>query len=264
VSIQKPEHGSSSRRNDWQVAGVSVTGAAHLRFEIPCQDANGYEALPSDVLIAVVADGAGSAAYPELGSQVAVKAVLNAARNSASDAFEGAELCERLVQEWMWKARDEVENEAGKRNVCARELATTLIIVVGTREFIVAGQIGDGATVIRTEEGKIETLTTPMRGEYANETVFVTSAGAEDLIQLKASGGKATHIAAFSDGLQTLALQVPDAVAHEAFFAPLFDFIAQSGSSIDAKTSELRAFLESPRIRARTEDDLTLILAHRG
>jgi hypothetical protein len=259
-----PEDGSCSVRNDWQVAGVSVTGTTHLRFEIPCQDANAYDVLPSDVLIAVVADGAGSAAHSEIGSKAAVDTVLAAARNSSSDTFDRVELCQSSVQDWMRKARDAVQDEARKRNVCSRELATTLIIVVATLEFVVAGQIGDGATVIRSAEGKIDTLTTPMRGEYANETVFITSADAEEVMQLKASEGKAMDIAAFSDGLQNLALHFPDAIAHEAFFAPLFDFMAQSEGSIDAKKSGLRAFLESPRVRDRAEDDLSLILAHRG
>jgi hypothetical protein len=259
-----PEYASSSARNYWEVAGISVTGTNHLRLDIPCQDENDYDVLPCGVLIAVVADGAGSALHPELGAQAAVKAVLDAAHSSPSDTFDRIELCQRSVQNWVCKAREAVEDEARKRNVCPRELATTLIIVIGAHEFVVAGQIGDGATVIRTGEGNIDTLTTPMRGEYANETLFITSPGAEDLVQLKASEGKATQIAAFSDGLQTLALQFPDAIAHERFFAPLFDFIAQPGAPIDVKKSELRAFLESPRIRTRVEDDLTLILAHRG
>jgi hypothetical protein len=237
-----PEYAPSTVRNIWEVAGISVAGTTHLRLDIPCQDESDYDVLPSGVLIAVVADGAGSALHPELGAQAAVKAVLDAARSSSSDTFDRVELCQRSVQDWMCKAREAVEDKARKRNVCPRELATTLIIVIGALEFVVAGQIGDGATVIRTGEGKIDTLTTPMRGEYANETVFITSPGAQDLIQLKASEGKATQIAAFSDGLQTLALQFPDAIAHERFFAPLFDFIAQPGAAIDAKSRSFALF----------------------
>jgi serine/threonine protein phosphatase PrpC len=258
------ESATTSGENGWRATGISVTGSAHLRLEVPCQDANAYEVLLSDVLIAVVADGAGSAAHSEIGSQAAVQAVAEAARNMEPGTFESAELCRREVGHWICKARKAVQEEADKRAVCSQELATTLIVLVGTRRFVVAAQIGDGATVIETLERGIETLTRPMRGEYANETVFITSEEAENALQVKVVEGTATNIAAFSDGLQSLALEFPDAIAHKAFFTPLFDFIADSERSIDDQKTELRAFLESPRMRERTEDDLTLILAHHG
>jgi hypothetical protein len=261
---QLAESATTSGENGWRATGVSVTGGAHLRIEIPCQDANAYEVLQSDILIAVVADGAGSAVHSQIGSQAAVDAVAEAARHTEPGMFESAELCQRAVGHWIGNARETVQAEADKRDVCWHELATTLIVLVGTRKFVVAAQIGDGATVIKTDERGIETLTKPIRGEYANETVFITSEEAENAVQVKVVEGTVTHIAAFSDGLQNLALEFPDAIAHKAFFMPLFDFIAEPERSIDAQKTELRAFLESPRMRERAEDDLTLILAHRG
>jgi serine/threonine protein phosphatase PrpC len=69
----------------WRVVGASVAGTSHTRLGIPCQDSNLSEILPSGFLVAVVADGAGSAAHADVGSQLAVKTVINEARRSEAE-----------------------------------------------------------------------------------------------------------------------------------------------------------------------------------
>jgi hypothetical protein len=64
----------------WKVVGVSTAGTTHTRLDLPCQDSNLFEISPSGALVAVVADGAGSAVHAELGSQLAVTTVINEAR----------------------------------------------------------------------------------------------------------------------------------------------------------------------------------------
>jgi len=59
-----------------------------------------------------------------------------------------------------------------------------------------------------------------------------------------------------------LALQFPGAIAHKPFFEPLFDYIAQTNSTDDLERA-LQVFLGSQRVRDRSDDDLTLVLAHR-
>jgi hypothetical protein len=63
-------------------------------------------------------------------------------------------------------------------------------------------------------------------------------------------------------GFQMLALQFPGPVAHKPFLEPLFDFVAQTNSTEDLEEA-LQVFLGSKRIRDRSDDDLTLLLAHR-
>ncbi len=59
----------------WRAITRSVIGTSHLQQQLPCQDFGG-ERILGDVLFGAVADGAGSAAYSDIGAQLAVKIVL--------------------------------------------------------------------------------------------------------------------------------------------------------------------------------------------
>ena len=68
------------------------------------------------------------------------------------------------------------------------------------------------------------------------------------------------NLAAFSDGLQNLALINTTYEPFEPFFSPLFEFL--SGNSDRAQMEEkLGVFLGSEKICGRTDDDKTLLLA---
>lgn len=68
------------------------------------------------------------------------------------------------------------------------------------------------------------------------------------------------HLAIFSDGLQRLALKMPEGEPYEPFFSPLFHFTTQIRDETVTE-KELIWFLESDRVGERTDDDLTLLLA---
>jgi hypothetical protein len=155
-----------------------------------------------------------------------------------------------------------IEAEAPVRDVKIRDLATTLILLMAAPELVAAAQVGDGATVLGDHEGEIVALTTPQNGEYINETTFLISPGALETVQVKVWRGAAAHVAAFSDGLQMLALKMPEGIPHAPFFSPLFRFVATMTNQIEAQ-EQLASFLRSPRVRARADDDLTLLLAAR-
>jgi hypothetical protein len=72
-------------------------------------------------------------------------------------------------------------------------------------------------------------------------------------------------LAVMSDGLTRLALKRPTNEPHLPFFKPLFAFVEASAPSNDgAQASEaLTAFLASPRVCERTDDDKALVLALR-
>ena len=77
----------------WQTIGASVTGASHVKTNLPCQDAHGFAELPGGLLIAVVSDGAGSAPLAEVGAQTAVSAAMDYLRKylPTFDPFNEAE-----------------------------------------------------------------------------------------------------------------------------------------------------------------------------
>lgn len=104
------------------------------------------------------------------------------------------------------------------------------------------------------------TYSTP--GEYVNETTFLTEEDALDRMQTSVRRGKPSHLAAITDGLQALALKLPEASPHPPFFAPLFRYI-ETVDDPKSGESQLHTFLSSQRIQERADDDLTLLLAFR-
>jgi len=146
--------------------------------------------------------------------------------------------------------------------VPTRALATTLILLVATPVLVAAAQVGDGAVVVGDGGSDLIALTTPQSGEYLNETTFLTAPDALDTAQINVWHGVPGYVAAFSDGLQMLALQMPAGTPHAPFFVPLFQFVARLTDAAAAQ-EQLTAFLRSPRLRTRVDDDVTLLIAAR-
>ncbi|HWX16511.1 MAG TPA: PP2C family serine/threonine-protein phosphatase [Chthoniobacterales bacterium] len=249
---------------NWRILGKSVQGGSHFKVGMSCQDSHACELLSGEseeTLFIAIADGAGSAKYGEIGARTAVTTAISTARVRRDDVATSAVTNDDLrtfLTNCFRDCRAAVEQEADVRGEALRELATTLILVVAQRGFVAAGQIGDGACVIADAQDEVRTINGPRIGEYINETVFLTSPNAFEELQFSVSRGDIRSIAAFCDGLQVLALKLPEGLPHKAFFSPLFQFVAEPTASAD----QLATFLSSSRIQERADDDLTLVLAH--
>ncbi len=66
-----------------------------------------------------------------------------------------------------------------------RDYATTLLLAAVTPGWTAVGQIGDGAAVGHWPDGRLETMSLPQRGEYANETIPLTSLDAIVRLQVR-------------------------------------------------------------------------------
>jgi hypothetical protein len=209
-------------------------------------------------LVAAVADGAGSAPLAEHGSRLAADAALAHLRAAGPDPSGDA--WQDALRGALEAARRAVHEGAAAHGTAPRDLATTLIVAVASAGAACAAQVGDGAALVRTADGALHPLTAAVRGEYANETVFLTSPGAVEGAQLARVLGDVAGFAALTDGLQGLALQ--GGAPHAPFFVPLFHFAAEPLPAAEAQAG-LDAFLTGPRVTARADDDLTLLLAVR-
>jgi len=252
--------------HQWRVAAASVRGVSHERRGAPCQDAHNWEVDLKGVLVAAVADGAGSAPFAEVGAKAAANAAVNWARRELDKQAPQTPLDDRgwhaFMQDTLGVARDAVELEAKSRSLPVHDLATTLICIVAGPEFVAALQIGDGAVVARATDGTIISVTRPVQGEYINETTFLCSEQGLASAQLVVWRGPLAHLAIISDGLQMAALRMPGGEPHPGFFNPMFESMEHQKDS-EAARVRLVSFLESPRLRARTDDDVTLMLAAR-
>jgi hypothetical protein len=247
----------------WFVTGASVIGTSHLADEKPCQDAHAVRMLAGGGLVAAVSDGAGSAEMSDVGSRVAVEEAITAiARGIAERAPANDEEWSALLRHGFATAAEALGRTATERSVAVRQLSATLLVgVVHPRRSVIA-TVGDCVAVVREATGGWQLPVKPARGEYANETTFLTSTGWAQSLQIEFLAETPDRVALFSDGLMRLALNLAAGTPHAPFFDSLCAFLT-SRANLGATLDALREFLDSERVNARTDDDKTLVLAWR-
>lgn len=251
----------ATRKPAWQVVHARAAGTSHLSSGLPCQDAVVWRGLSSGLLAVALADGAGSAAMSETGAELAVTAALQALEDSAANQNpDELTAWGEAVQAALRSARERLLVEAESTGSPPNSYATTLTCLVAAGNWLVLGQVGDGVLVVRTPQGDHYTLTQAQRGEYANETLFLTMPEALEKAYVQAVELDLAGLALMSDGLLRLAVQLPDYTPHTPFFLPLWAFAARSGPSTHAN-EQLGEFLKSERVCSRTDDDKSLLLA---
>lgn len=243
----------------WQTLAASVPGSYHLKHNKANEDACLLASKASGELILLLADGAGSASCAEQGSSFVLSQMLKRLTAYAMPQSRMALACDAYALLYGVRA-DLLAFAKSERKLPGDYAATLLAVVVGSYYSLVL-QLGDGAIVAQDFEGQLKLLSPGFRGEYASETVFVSSKDA--LAQLSLAvlpSSELRAIALLSDGLEPLALQAGKPFA--AFFEPLFAFCAKD-SDTRQKAHDLSSFLASERLLARSHDDKTLILATR-
>ncbi len=159
-----------------------------------------------------------------------------------------------------------VKELADQENLSTREFACTALLAAVSDDAAAFAQLGDGAIVIsqRSDPGDCGWVFWPDRGEYENQTSFITDADSLDRFHFETTKASIDDLAVFTDGLQRLALHFSTLTAHLPFFLPLFQLVrvGDLGPRSDIKTW-IETFLCSERVLQRTDDDKTLILASR-
>lgn len=254
----------------WRYALASVAGTSHARQGTPCQDASACEVLiaadGSRVLVAVVADGAGSAARSGEGAQLACAHFVERIRALLANGGGPRDLTREFIVAWLADFQRAIVMRVEVAGGIPRDYACTLLAAVVGDDAAAYCQIGDGAIVVAAPdepEGYCWVFW-PQHGEYENETVFATDLDAPRLIMVEQAGQAVDEVAIFSDGLQRLALHYEGRTAHAPFFRPMFAPVrAADPGRADALSTQLATFLASPAVNARTDDDKTLVLATR-
>lgn len=184
-----------------KMAAATVAGASHRELGQPGQD---YAAKTRGRGIAAVAlaDGAGSAAHSALGARIVVAGILKLLRaefhallNQASDPC-----AERIIQ----RLQHGLDRCAQHRGFARGTLASTLLFVATDGWDYLCGQIGDGRIACCNAEGSaITSIFEPAKGEYFNQTVFVTDRDALDNLELEWGGlDEIGGFALMSDGAE--------------------------------------------------------------
>jgi hypothetical protein len=253
---------SSWLARGWILIGATVQGANHLLEGVPCQDFHGFITSENSLAVAV-ADGLGSALLSQVGAEMAVKSALQTAGKCLSGTLpDNTDDWTVLLYEVFSAARKALIEEAVRQDHPLADFATTLILAIVTGDWLVAANIGDGAVVIKDDQGGFSTFCTPQNGEYVNETFSLTLPDALERVSFRAVRERIQNLGLLSDGLQRVAVHQSDDAPHVPFFAPLFSQLA--GITTPARAaSSLVDFLDSEKVRKLSGDDKTLVLVGR-
>jgi len=252
----------------WRHVAASVIGTSHQRTGGVCQDSNACIVLPGspdgDVLLAVVADGAGSAKQAETGSAIACQSITESATLYLARR-QLARITRKTVENWIRTFQHEISRTASAMSLKPRDYACTLLAALIAPNHAVFFQIGDGSIVVSdAEEQSYGHVFWPERGEYENATFFATDRGFAANLRFESVRRNVVELAMFSDGLQRLALDFQKTMPHEPFFRGIFPPVRKASPEDAGQLAQgLSTFLGSARVNQRTDDDKTLILATR-
>jgi hypothetical protein len=258
-------------------------GTAHVRRGLPCQDACRCEELATaagePLLLALVADGAGSAPRAEIGSRLACDLVQAELRAFFAAGGALGDLSRQAVEDLLARLQGAVAVRAEADGCRVRDYACTLLAAVVGTDRAVFFQVGDGAIVVSAAAGGAEGPAAespgqetaaeygwvfwPGSGEYENVTFFATEPDAKEHLEWDLLLRPIEEIALFSDGLQRLALHYASRTVHAPFFRSKLSVLSESAASPEALAAGLSNFLASPEVDLRTDDDRTLVLATR-
>jgi hypothetical protein len=247
----------------WRFAAGQAVGSSHEKLNLPCQDRMQCCVLArEDALIAVLADGAGTANLAQDGAHIAVSTVSSMAQLGVR---AGRRDYQEILREAATTAHQRLIEAANERSAPVRDLACTLLAVIVAPVGGAALQIGDGAIVIAEHPLSWRWVFWPQKGEYANTTFFLSDANALSQAAIAALPDEVMDVALFSDGLEPLAIHFGSRRAHEPFFRTVFAPVqaCKTGGESAEPSQSLSKMLLSPAARAKTDDDASLILATR-
>jgi serine/threonine protein phosphatase PrpC len=263
-------------RMRWRIAKASVIGTGHIKADMPCQDSH-YVRVVGDTLIVAVSDGLGSAAHSEIGSALACEVATEYVAQQLIQATPAR--WQQLVQTLSGTAgtepayadilhaafvtaRQALEDEATRQAVALRDYACTLLMIVVTPHHWHSLHIGDGALVGLYADDSVQTLSLPDNGEFINVTVPLTSSEYLSHMRAHHKHEGLTGVAAVSDGVQPMCINFKTGAAYPGFFRPLIQWL-RNHTQLSQLDDTLATMLDSEKLRQKSDDDMTLVIALR-
>lgn len=268
----------------WTFGFASVLGKSHLNHGIPCQDSCFCKLIESekDWGIAIVSDGAGSSKFSDISSNHVViegfqkfsAAILESSwykTNELPTKEEWDEMTKKVIS----NIREELFNLSEKEEHKIGDFHATIIVIVFTPIGILSSHIGDGRAGYCDENGCWHNIFQPHKGEYANETLFITS-GSENWHKNIDNAIIEKKISAFfllTDGCENgcYELTVKDEEGNfdiinqpfPPFFNPIVKILNEffiENSEQDKINEEWKNFLSDGSPFANEPDDKTLVI----
>ena len=125
--------GLTARVRQWRIAKAVVEGTSHAATGVPCQDyadTHQIETEPGAVLLAVVSDGAGSAAHSDIASWLATKTILELIELHFDQGGSIGTIDRPLAGVWIERVGLEIANDASRHERALRDYACTLLVAI--------------------------------------------------------------------------------------------------------------------------------------
>lgn len=255
---------------NWRFAQATAIGTAHLNQNTKCQDravCTVIEANGEEILIAAVADGAGSTTDGQRGAEAACEIFVREIKSFFETCAKTASIKsvnEDFGKRWLAYFQQKITEMAEANGKTIRDYASTFIGAVVGGNSAAFFQIGDGA-LIYSVSGEPESyrfgIVAP-EAEYVNTTDFLTDETAAERLGYKLLEEKIEDLILFSDGVSAIAISQQSNQPHEPFLMPMIAPL-RNGNSVNGLNEKLEKFLSSPKINEKTDDDKTIILASR-
>lgn len=257
---------SRLRKNGWTWAGASERGTSHETTDDPKQDTVAvaeYSDGAASVMVMVVCDGAGSAKFSDIGSRIACYSAHRLIRSHIEDGKSISSIDKDLAEKWLLNIRQNIVAKCDSLETPPRELATTITIAILGVEFAILLMVGDSPCVLHNDGSWIAPIW-PQRGEYANQTYFVT----QDLplrFEFSTIRKKINRCAIFSDGIEKLVMREKGKQVYQPFFDSAFHELTSDASAGRNReiSRNISRFLSSDRVNQLTDDDKSLAIASR-
>ncbi len=246
---------------DWKVVASSVSGRSHLANGTPCQDAF-YWLKHDGVLIAVVCDGAGSAADSDFGAEHGAKTICEEVliQFSITDHHPDREELEFWIRTAIKTARNTLPGVISDEDMLRYH--ATVVGVIITDEIGLFFHIGDGlAMAVTNEQWQDAMISKPENGKSATKTFFYTEPHWYKHLRFTEISLETDIITLMSDGAMSFVTDQQVTSIDPSFIIPVDKFLQETDSE---KGSEaLTATLKRQETHAVTSDDKTLLWARR-
>lgn len=166
---------------NWCFAFASAPGNSHIRENIPCQDSCDLKEF-DNFIIAVVADGAGSCKHSDQGSKTVVDSSLYQFEKLVKDKgwnkdykLPNEELWHKCAKQTLFTIKEDLIKYSLSHELELNSLSCTIIVVIVFTNGFLITHIGDGRAGYCNSNLEWSSSMNPVNGEFANQTVFITS-----------------------------------------------------------------------------------------